>query len=211
MRSGVVIYHSNILDLYDGSWVREALDSIEGQTYKDFEVYEVNYGDDDLQLSDGKFFSKKMSNHIEAMNFIITEAFEDGCDVVFNTNLDDISMPRRFEKQVEAIKSGHQLVSCDFRYFGEQNRWMDMSQRGDVGSNLNRGHNVICHPGVAYHSSFWDMRYNEGMLGYEDLDLWQRQHKAGKRFHIVPEYLLSYRIHSKQVTKEYDSHGQKKS
>ena len=210
MRSVVIIYHQNIEEIYAKEWIDEAVSSVHGQTYQDFEIYELNYGGDDYRLFDGKFFSIEMKNHIEAMNFLITMAFEDGADVVFNTNLDDISLPERFEKQIAAIKRGYQLVSCNFTYFGEENRLMNMTGCGDIGRNFRREHNVICHPAVCYHSSFWDQKYNESLVGYEDFDLWKRQYAKRKKFFILDDYLLLYRIHSGQITKKFDKHGKEK-
>jgi hypothetical protein len=54
------------------------------------------------------------------------------------------------------------------------------------------------------HKSFWvdGLKYNN-LIGFEDLDLWQRAFKLGKRFKILKDYLLFYRIHEKQITKTH--------
>ena len=88
---GVVMFHKNIKKIYKEEWVTKCINSILNQTIKDFTIYEINYGEDDLSLLDGiyvnkRFYSETLENYADAMNFIITKAFDDGCDYVFNTN-----------------------------------------------------------------------------------------------------------------------------
>jgi len=151
-----------------------------------------------------------MDNHIQAMNFILNKAFATGYDIIFNTNMDDYYHPRRFERQLALINKGLDVVSSNFNYVADHGgidgifRAMDMCRHGDIRTNLIRGHNVIAHPCVAYSRRFWDsgFRYNESLIGSEDLDLWKRS-IGYHRFYISPEYLLFYRIHDNQITKEY--------
>lgn len=204
MRSCVIFYHKNALKIYEPAWVRQCVDSVMAQTYKDFQVIELNYGGGQEQFTNGQFFSIELENHIEAMNFLITYAFASGFEVVFNTNMDDHFHPYRFEAQIRAIKQGAQLVSSNFRYFGAKEKDMNMTRFGHIGNNLNKGHNVIAHPVVAMHRSFWDADLHyKNQLGSEDLDLWKRAWAKGKRFVILQDCLLYYRLHSNQVTKEY--------
>ena len=92
-----------------------------------------------------------MENYAEAMNFIITKSFEDGCDYVFNTNLDDLYSPERIEKQLQYIQEGeYDLISCDFLYveeFLEEDKEVDRITNflsvsnllPNIGANLNFG------------------------------------------------------------------------
>ena len=94
------IFHSNIQNLYPKGWVDKCINSTILQRERDFKIYEINYGGDDYSVFDEisyeqerDFYSKKLSNRSEAMNFIIDRVFFDGCDFVFNTNLDDFYTP----------------------------------------------------------------------------------------------------------------------
>jgi len=71
----------------------------------------------------------------------------------------------------------------------------------DMAKEFARGHNIIAHPVVAMHSSFWSdgLRYDENELGYEDFHLWKKALAMGKKFHICDDILLHYRLHSNQV------------
>ena len=216
MKCAVIIYHKNALTMYNPDWIKQCKESLKNQSFQDFDVFELDYGERNTRLfGDIKgtynFFDIAFPNHIHAMNFLISICFKHGYDVVFNTNVDDWYHFQRFEKQLEAIKEGYQLVSSNFYYADTTEekeivvtKEMNMVAFGDIGEQLRNDHNVIAHPCVAMHSSFWDkeLRYND-LIGYEDLDLWQRAHYAGKKFHILEEYLLYYRIHDKQITKRH--------
>ncbi len=213
MKYAVIIYHKNASTIYKKEWLDRCLNSISEQTYENFDTFELNYGNDTTSYSfevddESKWLiTKPMNNHIEAMNYLIDLCLEYKYDIIFNTNLDDFYAPDRFEKQIEAIKNGAQLVSSNFNYFNDERgifKKMDMARYGNIGIQLNRGHNVLAHPVIAYHKSFFDdgLRYND-LLGYEDKDLWQRADKLGKKMVILPDYLLNYRIHENQITKIY--------
>ena len=221
MKSAVIFFHSNIKALYKDRWIEKCIASIRDQTMQDFDVFEINYSGDNEMLCEipdheHYFFTRKLDNHIQAMNFILNKVFSMGYDVAFNTNIDDYYHPRRFEKQLALINKGFDIVSSNFNYISDQGgvdgifRAMDMCRHGDIRINLIRGHNVIAHPCVAYSRQFWDngFRYNESLIGSEDLDLWKRSIDH-HRFYISPEYLLFYRIHDNQITKEYPIHQKK--
>ncbi len=213
MKPAVIFYHKNIHNIYESVWIDECLESIRKQTHQDFAVFELDYGGSGTSMlcsnikEDYHFYSNQFDNHIGAMNFLISEVFSKGYDVVFNTNMDDHYEHDRFEKQLNKINEGFQLVSSNFYYVSSARNItnnLNMTACGDIGDNLKNNHNVIAHPSVCMHKSFWDddLHYNN-LLGYEDLDLWQRAFNKGKKFFILEDYLLFYRIHNNQVTKSH--------
>jgi hypothetical protein len=217
MKCGVILYHSNINALYKKRWIDACLDSILAQTYNDFEFYEINYGDDGYSIltninSHKKYFwNIKMLNYADAMNFILDKAFEN-CDFVFNINLDDCYQNNRFDVQLKYLKDGYDIVSSDFVYIEEVNNDKDdiifhmniknnIKNHDDIGINLNKKHNVIAHPCVAYSKKFWlnsNNRYDINKVPAEDLDLWIKAFNNNYKFYICDEILLYYRIHTKQ-------------
>ena len=204
---GVIFFHGNLFRIHNPVWSVKCIESIKNQTIKDLNFYEINFGDDELRLlSDSKFFRAQKKNYVDAMNFIITEAFKDGCDYVFNTNIDDLYHPERIEKQIEILNQGYDLVSSDFCYIDLEDKpykYMDIKSFGDIKNNLNSHHNVIAHPSVAFSKNFWSdelNRYDINNVGREDLDLWKSSIDRGYKFYIVDEILLNYRIHGNQVT-----------
>ena len=210
-KCGVILFHKNIKKIYNKRWVDRCIESLINQTHRDFKFYEVNYGDDDYSLLsdyklDGDFYNKEMSNHAEAMNFIIDKSVEDGCDVIFNVNLDDNYSIFRISKQLDKIEEGFSVVSSDFAYIEDDNgidkitKFLPMSQM-NINDELNRDNNIIGHPVVCFTKEFWsDNRYKPEEIPREDLDLWKRSIDKYK-FHIIPDVLLFYRIHDNQVSK----------
>lgn len=218
MKKGVILFHSNINNIYKKRWIDECIDSLLNQTDNDFTFYEINYGGDDHSIlsdieikQDKKFWSVKMDNYAEAMNFIIDEAFKDSCDVVFNVNLDDKYHETRIAKEVEFIEKGNDIVSSDFCYIEEDSgndkvtTSMVMSKYlCDIENQLAINHNIIAHPSVAYSKRFWinGNTYDTEMVPEEDLALWKKMKTAGHKFYIIPDILLFYRIHKNQVSKK---------
>lgn len=211
MKVATIIYHSNIDKIYKKRWTNKCIDSILNQTYKDFDFYELNYNADNISVlkeahnNKKKFWSEKKKNYADAMNFLLSKAYEDGYDAVFNINLDDFYDSTRFEKQLELIKQGYDLISSDFCYIRENVNdnddiflHMNICKYGSIESNLEKNNNVIAHPCVCYSRKFIaNNRYDENHVPTEDLKLWKETYKKYK-FFIIDEELLYYRIHEKQ-------------
>jgi len=217
MKIGVIFFHKNIRNIYKERWIKKSVKSILDQTYSDIGIYEINYGGDEFSLKDyfvnedrpWIFISEEKQNHAEAMNFILDRAFNDGCNFVFNTNLDDYYSTNRIEKQLEYLTQGYDIVSSDFCYIQENLENEDIvtfhkniNQFGSVSHNLERNHNVIAHPSVAYSGKFWEdgNRYRQEEIPMEDLLLWKRSISNGGKFTIHPDTLLFYRLHQNQIT-----------
>jgi hypothetical protein len=217
MKIGVIFFHKGIRNIYKERWIKKSVKSILDQTYTDINLYEINYGSDDFSLREyfpeetrkWIYIKEEMSNHAEAMNFILDKAFLDECNFVFNTNLDDYYSTDRIEKQLEYLKIGYDIVSSDFCYIQENGENNDIvtfhkniRQFGPVSLNLEADHNVIAHPAVAYGRKFWvdGNRYNQGEIPREDLLLWKRSLSNGSKFIIHPDELLFYRLHQNQIT-----------
>jgi hypothetical protein len=122
LKVGVVFFHSDIRNIYKERWIEKSITSMKNQTVKNLHFYEISYGENqksilsEYSVENLKFYHKNFNNYAEAMNFIISEAFSDGCDYVFNTNMDDFYRQDRVEKEFELIQSGYDIVSSDFCY-----------------------------------------------------------------------------------------------
>ena len=209
MKVATIIYHKNVLSIYDKKWIEKCYNSILEQTLKRFTIYELNYGDDDLKLyreypnnKEYHFYKVKFDNHAVAMNFLLDECIKDGFDVVFNNNLDDFNDVNRFEIQLKKIKKGYDIVSSNFIHIDKDDlpiRKMDFSKL-NIEEQFKNGNNIIAHPSVCYSKNFLDKnRYVGSEIPEEDFLLWKRTiHKY--RYFICPEYLINYRIHNNQVS-----------
>lgn len=143
MKTSVIFYHKNIRSIYKKEWIDKCIKSILDQTYKDFFIYEINYGNDDFNFSDYfskfgkkyKFFKKELNNHAEAMNYLLDKCLKDKIDVVFNTNMDDYYHIDRFEKQLEKIKQGYDIISSDIQYI-VNDELLNVFKFSDFNSNI---------------------------------------------------------------------------
>lgn len=208
MKVATIIYHKNILSIYKEEWIEKCIDSIKNQSFKDFIVYELNYGGDKLNLGEKynldnhKFYNKKLKNHAEAMIFLFKKCIEDGIDVVFNNNMDDYSDYKRFEIQLSKIKEGYHLVASNFNHVSEDNIFIrDMNfSKLDIEEEFKKNHNIICHPSVCYSREFIENNsYIPSEIPEEDFNLWKRT-ILNYKFYICDEFLLNYRIHKNQIS-----------
>jgi len=217
MKICCILYHSNILNLYKSKWIEKCINTINNQTYQDFDIFELNYGNDDYSLesffkskNQYNFLSKKMDNHAEAMNHLLNVIFnEQNYDLCFNINLDDYYDLTRFEKQIDIMKQGYDVSSSEYYFIKEVND--DDKVLGLAGLS---NHNIqtlfqnditpMAHPCVCYSKNFW-IKYGPYIpleIPREDKNLWIRSYSTGAKLYIIKEPLLYYRLHDKQVSKD---------
>lgn len=204
MKVCVLLYHKNATILFKPQWIQKCITSIQKQTFNNFDVLELNYGQTTLQLYQNSIYENiMMRNHVEAMNYLIQKAKKLKYDYIFNTNIDDYYSHDRFEIQLEYLKD-YDMVSCDYNVIKEKNN-NDIVLNEYENSKLNikqfleENKNIIPHPGVAWNTSFFDELIYKDEIPEEDLRLWQRAIKI-KTIFIIPKKLLYYRIHDNQIT-----------
>jgi hypothetical protein len=203
MKVCVIFYHKNIF-LFKKEWIDKCIMSIKEQTFKDFDVLELNYDQTGKQLFENSIFEHvPLFNHVEAMNYLIQKAKALCYDYVFNVNIDDYYAPNRIEKQLEYLQN-YDMVSSDMICIKEK-KGQEIILSTCKNSNLNikeqllLNNNIIAHPCVAWKISFFDNLKYENEIPAEDLRLWQRAIDKKTMF-IIPEFLLYYRIHDNQIT-----------
>ena len=204
MKVCVLLYHKNATILFKPQWIQKCITSIQKQTFNNFDVLELNYGQTTLQLYQNSIYENIMiRNHVEAMNYLIQKAKKLKYDYIFNTNIDDYYSHDRFEIQLEYLKD-YDMVSCDYNVIKEKNN-NDIVLNEYENSKLNikqfleENKNIIPHPGVAWNTSFFNELTYKDEIPEEDLRLWQRAIKI-KTIFIIPKKLLYYRIHDNQIT-----------
>ena len=198
MKLAVIIFHKNV-DQYPKNWIERCIESIKLQSHPNFTVFELDYGGDGTQISEGsEFESLKLKNHAEAHNYLLDKVFDLGFDYAFNTNVDDYYDFTRVEKQLRYLKLGFDVVSSNFIHIDEQGNFIRkmIFHNRDIKQEAKRNHNIIAHPVCAYSKKFWKecTKLNGEQIPRDDFELWKRSFKDFK-FIIVPEFLLYYRIH----------------
>lgn len=200
MKLALICYHKNVTQ-YPKQWIDEFSLSILGQTYQDFDIFELNYGGGEERLfACSEFESKELTNHAEAMNYLIDKCFELGYDYMLNTNVDDIYSLDRIEKQLPCMQQGYDIISSNFDLFDERGTFHTHEFHTlNIRKELQANHNIICHPVVAISKHFWSWnRYYPHEIPLEDMKLWQRT-VASFKFIILPDVLLHHREHTNSV------------
>jgi hypothetical protein len=209
MKSAVSIFHKNASTIYPDEWIDKCCSSIRNQTYRGFDVFEVNYGGDDRQLYEGSIFDvKDFVNYSDAQNYLLDKIFDLDYDCVFNVNIDDWYSLDRFEKQLPYISQGYDVVSSNY-YQTDKDGHIQYTfnfDRLDIAREFNRNYNIIAHPVVCLSRNFWLNcdRYNPENTPNpkdDDFTLWKKSYRKGLKFVVLPDFLLFHRVHDNNVSR----------
>jgi len=196
----VISYHKNIEALYPKAWIDRHRKSVLDQTYKDFDIYELDYGGGQERIfAESYFLSKEFPTFIDAMNYLLDKLKD--YDAVANLNSDDWYDVKRLEIQLPYIEQGFDIVSSNFALIKNNKEVLRHSFHNlDIASELIRGNNIIAHPSVVYSKKFIEtLRYDPNEIPVEDMILWMRCLIKQLRIKIVPECLLFHIIHENSV------------
>lgn len=202
------------MTVYNGeTYLRESVESILNQTFKDFKFLIIDNASLDRSR---KIIRSYEDPRIELValpeNIGQVAALNKGLDMidtplVARMDADDISMPRRLERQMEFMNNHPEVGICGtyaVAFTGKQEtQWPKPCSPDDIKARLLFGCCLV-HPSVMMRKSLLDryhLRYNEQIGFSEDWDLWQR---ASRHFALanIPVYLLDYRIHEHSVSRQ---------
>lgn len=202
-RIAFISYHKNIERLYPRAWIDQYRYSVEKQTFKDFDIIEINYGGAEYRIFDNSIYEvKEHETFVHCMNNTLDRAFLE-YDYVFNGNCDDVLALNRIERQLKYLERGMDLVASNFALIDESGNEIKRHyfHDKDIAAELRKSHNIICHPSVAYSKRFWESnRYDPKEIPFEDLRLWQRSINKFN-FIILEDCLVFHRTHSNAVSK----------
>ena len=204
---------SVIMPVYNAPepYLREAMDSILDQTFRDFEFIIVNDGSTDKNVEKTiksykdkriKYFKKPNSGIIDALNLGLSKARG---EFIARMDSDDISHPERFARQLVFFKenSGFSLVGTAIETFGA-GRAPKTVVRPAIVDYMTLMHGChISHPTVMWRRADFEkygLAYKTGFGAAEDYELWSRAVRFVKIGNI-PDVMLRYRLHDGQLTR----------
>ena len=213
------------MSVYNGErFLAPAIESILGQTFRDFEFLILDDGSTDATAQiirryaaqDGRIRPIIRENRglIVSLNQLLAEA---RAPIIARMDADDISVPTRFEKQMGFLEANpdHGIVgswSEDIDERGEP--WMVDSPEHPVTHeefecNIRHGGPLLCHPVVMYRADVVQQAggYHAAFRHCEDHDLWLRLSSITKMANI-PERLIRYRHYPEQVSKRHATEQQ---
>ena len=200
------------MPVYNGEkYLKEAIDSILGQTFTDFELLLINDGSIDESDSIIQSYNDKRIKYIKnKKNLGLIKTLNKGIklakgEYIARMDADDISLPKRFAKQVDFLDNNP--------YYGVIGSWVELigSEKG-IGKPLSnfynlfytflKGGTMVPHPTVMLRRDVLlsnNIYYNEDYTLVEDFKLWQDL-KYVTKITNLPDVLLKYRVHNESVS-----------
>jgi glycosyltransferase involved in cell wall biosynthesis len=201
---------SVIMSVFNGAkYLREAIDSILVQTYRDFEFIIIDDGSTDNSKMIVSSYQDERIRLIENdKNMGVSASVNIAVEIargyyVARMDCDDVSIPERFIKQLNWLdETGADICGGWIKLFGtSDNRTIAHAESDDaIKMELLFG-SAFANPTVMMktkllrelkHDSEWDKA--------EEYDLWVRAAQAGWKMTNMPEVLLKYRLHASQIS-----------
>jgi len=207
---------SVVMAVYNAErYLNDAIRSILGQTYDDFEFIIIDDGSTDRSPAMLKSFAegdRRLNVHRQPNSGLIA-SLNKACGLaqgayVARMDADDISLPRRFEKQVQYLDAHKEI--------GVLGTWIQ-----DIGADGQPGPiwplptnpttirwffmfgNCLAHPSVMMRRELIQrLAYRAEAVHVEDYDLWIRASSVTGVANI-PEVLLKYRVLSRSVSSRH--------
>jgi glycosyltransferase involved in cell wall biosynthesis len=205
-----------LMPVYNGEkYLREAIDSILGQTYCCFEFIIINDGSTDGSVEIIQSYRDKRIRFIDnEKNIGIASTLNKGIELaigeyIVRMDSDDISLSTRIEKQVRFMDNYPEIgISGTWVKFLDISRhpWKSVVYKYPIKPRDIKARSLFnssfAHPSVIIRRSLlekFQLKYDPQHLDAEDYGLWQ---KCSFCFPLanIPEVLLVYRVHSENIT-----------
>lgn len=206
-----------LMPVYNGAaHLKEALESILAQSHQDFELLLIDDGstDESLEIIESTRDSRIHLKRNEVNKGLI-HTLNDGLSVasgryVMRMDADDVAMPQRLERQLDFMVRHPGVGICGTwsRTFGAVKASWETRFPPAHAQMVAR---MVFNTAISHPTAMLDMarmnehglRYDESAPHAEDYDLWVR---ASEKFELanVPEVLLDYRVHAKQVSQQHE-------
>jgi glycosyltransferase involved in cell wall biosynthesis len=204
------------MPVYNGErYLREAIESILLQTFRDFELLIIDDGSTDGSVKIIQSYRDKRIRYIDnEKNIGIASTLNKGIELaigeyIVRMDSDDISLSTRIEKQVRFMDNYPEIgVSGTWVKFVDisHHPWKSVVYKYPIKPRDIKARSLFnssfAHPSVIMRRSLlekFQLKYDPQHLDAEDYGLWQ---KCSSCFPLanIPEVLLVYRVHSESMT-----------
>jgi hypothetical protein len=201
-----------LMPVYNGArYLREAVDSILAQSLSDFEFLIIDDGSTDASADIIRSYADPRITLVEnGENLGLVATLNRGLalakgDYVARMDCDDISLPRRLERQIAFMDAHPEIGICGtwVKTLGDsENRTIRFPTDPDKIRCITFFNSCVSHPSIVMRMSALKkhgISYDPAYSSAEDYALWA---EALKHFEIanLGEVLLIYRQHAEQVT-----------
>lgn len=189
-------------------FLEESISSILNQTFPDFELLIGDDGSTDHTLEIIRSFSDERIIVIRneknlgipyTLNGLIKASKG---EYIARQDSDDISLPKRLEKQVDFLDKNPEIGLCgtQITWFGSKRKRIRVPlQDEDIKASM-LVFNPICQPTVMYRKSSLTKQYNPSFEVAEDYELCYELSKETKLANL-PDILLKYRWHGNSISR----------
>jgi glycosyltransferase involved in cell wall biosynthesis len=205
-------YISVIMPVFNADkYLKDAIESILNQTYKNFEFLIINDGSTDRSGDIIKSYSDpRIVYIINEQNRGFTYSLNLGLNLakgefLARMDADDISDPTRFEKQASILDKNPEIGVCGAfaKFFGIINVKVPLPTTDKAIKTRMLFGNPIIHSSVMMRSALvkeHNIQYDVNNYLTEDYELWMRLGKITKLYNLK-EYLIKYRVHDTSVSR----------
>ena len=206
---------SVIMSVYNGeTYLKEAIESVINQTFKNWELIIINDCSTDSTaqiLEEFALKDERVKVHPNEINLKLPTSLNKAISLcegkyIARMDADDICLPERLEKQFKFMEENSEVALSSCRFITVKNGvYMSGGAGGRCDNKALRAMllvaNPILHPGVIARAEIMKkFNYDTTLTCTEDLELWTRMAMENQKIEILPECLLIYRLHDKQIT-----------
>ena len=211
-----------LMPVYNAArFLREALESILAQSFRDFELLIINDGSTDDSKDILSAYNDSRVRIVETPNRGVTASLRLGLRLargsyVARMDADDVALPHRLEVQKAILDAFPQVVVTHSRVDRiDENGQLVEPEYGILRNNIETKwallwHNVIFHPTVMLRVDALRrarINYRRETMIAQDFDLWSQLSMIGD-FHMHNAVLLRYRLHGDKVSRPENAHRQ---
>lgn len=206
---------SIIMSVYNGeTYLEEAIESVRNQTFENWELIVINDCSTDSTAEILQRLAQKderIKVYPNEVNLKLPKSLNKAISLssgkyVARMDADDICLPDRLEKQYRFMEEHPDVMLSSCRFMTMKN---GVFTPGGVGGRCDNAAvramllvgNPILHPGVIARAEVMKkLQYDTTLTCTEDLELWTRMAINNLKMEILPEFLMLYRLHDKQIT-----------
>ena len=207
---------SVVMSVYNAEkYLKESIESILNQTFKNFEFIIINDGSTDRSLEIIENYAKKddrivvISRENRGLITSLNEGIEKAKGkYIVRMDADDISLPNRCKKQIEFMEKNSDIAisgsaAIVFRD-DKESLWRVYEDEKMIKAELLFSSPFI-HPSVIMRRDLickYNLLYDKSYIHAEDLELWNRMSRYGLKMANINKPLLKYRDTPNSVTKQ---------
>jgi len=191
-------------------YLRQAIDSMLSQTFKDFEFVIIDDGSTDNSVDIINSYGDPRIRLISSSeNLGLTRSLNLGLDAALGVYIarmdsDDVSLPERLQKQVAYMDEHPEIIASGTWAHDIDDEGRILGNRSlPIGKRMLYGYWWPCpiiHPSAIIRKSLLkDRRYDSGIRYAQDYELWLRLRKEHVLGNLA-EFLMLYRVHKGSIS-----------